>query len=100
MNDGRHETQDATRSLESRECRPIGVESVEYLRMDRIGGLDPSLVIEVAALRREFLLLRAVKVVALARNGVPCDKLCFFSKRLKQTPPYDLAAFLSTRWCP
>ena len=50
VNDGRHQPQHAARALELHQRRPVRVQAVEDLGMDRIGGLDPLLVIDVPTL--------------------------------------------------
>ena len=44
VDDGVHQPQDAARALEALEARPVLVEPVEQLRVDRVGLLDPVLV--------------------------------------------------------
>ena len=90
----RHQAQHAAGALELHQRGPVGVEPVEHFRMDRIGRLDPVLVVEVAALGREFLMLGPVEVVEGAGDRVARDELGLFDQRLEQPPPDDLEAFL------
>ena len=48
VDDGVHQPQDAARALEALEARPVLVEAVEQLRVDRVGLLDPVLVAALA----------------------------------------------------
>ena len=66
----RHQAQHAARALELHQRRPVGVEPVEDLRMDRVGRLDALLVVAVAALGRELRLLRAIEIGEGARGHV------------------------------
>ena len=62
VDDRRHQPQHAAGALERHQRRPVRVQAVEDLRMDRICGADPLLVVGVAALGRKLLVLRAVEV--------------------------------------
>ena len=93
----RHQAQHAARALEFHQRGPVGVEPVENLRVDRIRGLDPLLVVGVAALGRELLVLRAVEVGEGARDHVAVLELRWIGQRLEQPPPHDLKAFLGAR---
>ena len=66
----RHQAQHAAGALELHQRRPVGVEPVEDLRVDRVGRLDALLVVGVAALGRELLVLRPVEVGEGARHHV------------------------------
>ena len=52
---GVHQTQDAARALEALEARPVLVEAIEQLGVDRVGLLDAVLVAAVARLAREVV---------------------------------------------
>ena len=66
----RHQAQHAARALELHQRRPVRIEPVEHLRMDRIGRLQALLVVGVAALGRELLMLRAIEIGEGARDVV------------------------------
>lgn len=70
-----HKAQYATGTLEFHQRRPIGVEPIEDLRMDWVGCLQPFFVVGIAALGRELLVLRSVKVREGARYYVPVLEL-------------------------
>ena len=89
-----HEAQHAARALELHQRRPIGVEPIEDLRMDWIGGLEPLFVVGIAALRREFLMLRSVEVREGARHHVAIFELRRVGHRLEQPSPHNLESFL------
>ena len=55
MDDGVHQAQDAARALEALEARPVLVEAIEQLGMDRVGLLDAVLVAAVTRLARELV---------------------------------------------
>ena len=55
VDDGVHQAQDAARALEALEARPVLVEAVEQLGVDRVGLLDAVLVAAVARLAREVV---------------------------------------------
>src|SRR5882724_4023945 len=95
-----HQTQHATGALELHQRRPVRVEPVEYLRMDRIRGLQPLLVIGITTLRWELLVLRAIKIVELPCYRVPSYKLLFFDQRLEEPPPHDFETFFRAGWPP
>ena len=65
--------------------------------MDRIGGLDPLLVVDIPALRRELLVLGPIELRECPRNYVPVLELLGVRERLEEPPPHDLEAFLRTR---
>jgi hypothetical protein len=50
LDDGGHEEEDAAGALELDQGGPVGVEAVEDLGVDGVGGLDAFLVVGVAAL--------------------------------------------------
>ena len=54
VDDRRHQPQHAARALELVERRPVAVEPVEQLGMDRVGGGEPPLVVALARLEREL----------------------------------------------
>ena len=70
VDDRRHQPQHAAGPLERHQRRPVRVQAVEDLRMDRVCGRDPLLVVGVAAFRRELLVLTAVAVGERARDDV------------------------------
>src|SRR5208337_3350546 len=61
MNDGRHQAENAASPLELVEGRPVVVQAVEELGMDRVRHFDPALVVNLPAVERELLLLGPVK---------------------------------------
>src|SRR5437763_518625 len=94
-----HQTQHAACPLEFVERRPIVVESVEHLRVDRVSHLDAAFVISFAAFRRELLLLRAVQFDEGVGNRVASNELVS-GKWLKQSAPNDLEALVWAGWAP
>ena len=90
----RHQAQHPARSLELHQGGPVGVQPVEDLRVDRVGGLHPPLVVSVAALRRELLVLGAVHVEEGPRHRVPGHELVLLNQRLEQAAAHDLEALL------
>ena len=60
VDDGVHQPQHAARALEALEGRPVLVEAVEQLGVDRVGLLDAVLVAAVAGLAREVVGVRVV----------------------------------------
>ena len=65
--------------------------------MDRVGRLDPLLVIGIAALGRELLVLRPVEVGEGPRHHVAVLELRRIGQRLEQPPPHDLETLLGAR---
>ena len=63
--------------------------------MDRVGRLDPLLVVRLGALRRKFRPLRAVELVELAGHLVTRHELLLFDNRLEEAAADDLEPFLS-----
>ena len=97
MDHRRHQAQHAAGALELHQRGPVGVEPVEDLRVDRVGRLDPLLVVGVAALGRELLVLRAVEIGERARHHVAVLELRRIDQRLEQPPAHDLEALLGAR---
>src|SRR5262245_8201959 len=64
--------------------------------MDRISSLQSLFVIGISAFRREFLMLRAIKVGEGTRDDVAIFKLNRIYHRLKQPPPNNLKSFFGT----
>ena len=100
MDHSRHQAQDAARALELHQGGPVVVETVEDLRMNRVGSLQPVLVIRVAALGRELLVLRAIEVVEGPRHCVARNELRLFHQRLEEAPADDLEPFFCARGPP
>ena len=71
----RHEAQHAAGPLELHERRPVVVEPVEDLGVDRKSRLDALLVVRVAALGRELLVLSPVQVREGPRHHVAVFEL-------------------------
>ena len=90
----RHQPQHAARALELHQRRPVGVEPVEDLGVDRVGRLDALLVLGIAALGRELLVLRPVQVGERRADHVAVLELGRVDQRLEQPAPHDLEAFL------
>ena len=65
--------------------------------MDRIGGLDPLLVVDIPALRRKLLVLGPIELRKCPRDHIPVRELRGVRERLEEPPPHDLEAFLRTR---
>jgi hypothetical protein len=61
VDDGVHQAQDAARALEALEARPVLVEAVEQLGVDRVGLLDAVLVVAIARLAREVVGMAVVE---------------------------------------
>jgi len=97
---GRHQAQDAARALELEQRRPVGVEAVEDLRVDRVRCLDALLVVGVGALRRKLLVLHPVEVGERPRHHVPVLEVRRVGHRLEQPPPHDLETLLGGRRMP
>ena len=90
----RHQAQHAAGALEFHQGRPVRVEPVEDLGVDRIGRLDALLVLGLAALRRELGLLGAVELGEGPRHHVPVLELGGVGEGLEQPPADDLEALL------
>jgi hypothetical protein len=61
MNDGRHQAENAASPLELVQGRPVVVQAVKELGMDRVRHFDPALVVGLPAVERKLLLLGPVK---------------------------------------
>ena len=64
--------------------------------MDRIGGLEPLLIVRIAALGRKLRLLGTVEVGKGPRHYIAVLELRRIGQRLEEAPPHDLEAFLGT----
>lgn len=62
MDDSRHQSQHTASALELHQRRPVVVEPVEYLRVDRIGRFNALLVIRITTLWRKFSLEKQLLV--------------------------------------
>ena len=69
VDDGVHQPQHTAGALEPLQARPVLVEPVEQLGVDRVGLLDPVLVVGVARLARELV---GVLAVELDERRAPC----------------------------
>src|SRR5688572_25317668 len=96
----RHQPKHAARTLKLNKRRPIAVEPVEDLRMDRVGRFDSLLILRIFALGRELRLLRPVQVGECSGNHIAVLELSRICQWLKQSPPHDLESFLCARWSP
>ena len=94
---GGHQAQHASGALEPHEGRPVRVEAVEDLGVDRVRGLQSLLVVGVPALRRKVRVLPAVEVGERPGDGVPVLELAGVRERLEEPAPDDLEAFLGAR---
>ncbi len=95
VNDGCHQPQDAPCTLELHQCGPVGVESVEDLRMNGVGRFDTLFIVRVVAIRRKFRLLCSVKVCKGTCYNIAILELGRIGKRFKEPPPHNFKAFLS-----
>ncbi len=95
VDDGRHQAQHAAGPLELVQGGPVVVEPVEQLGVDRVGHLDPALVVGLPALRRKLLLLRAVQLREGAGHGVAGHEL-LAGQGLEQPAADDLEALVGT----
>ena len=100
VDNGGHQAQHATGALEFDQRRPVAVEAVEDLRVNRVGGLDALLVIAAAALGREFLLLAAIEIGEGAGYHVAVLELRRVRERLEQPAAHDLEALFGARRAP
>ena len=96
MDDRRHQPQHAAGTLKFDQGRPVAIEPVENLGMDRIGRFEPDLVIRITTLRRKLLLLGPVEVGEGPRSHIAVPELCRIGHRLEQPPPHDLKALFGT----
>ena len=96
VNHGRHQPQHAARALELHQGRPVRVQAVEDLGMDRIGGFDPLFVVDVPTLRRKLLVLGPIELRKCPRDHVPVLELRRVRERLEEPSPHDFEAFLGT----
>ena len=90
MDHGRHQAQDTARPLELHQGRPVGIQAVEDLRMDRVGRFQSPFVLPLSATRREGV--AGVGPVGLgecpARQGARIDPVgC---DRLEEAATHDL----------
>ena len=90
VDDRRHQSQHAAGPLERHQRRPVGVEPVEDLRMDRISGDYALFVVGVAALGGELLVLATVELGERSGHHVTILELGRIGKGLEQPPPHDL----------
>ena len=65
--------------------------------MDRIGGPDPLLVVDVPTLGRKLLVLGPIELREGPCNHIPVLELRRVRERLEEPPPHDLETFLGTR---
>jgi len=68
--------------------------------VNRIRQLHPALVVRVAALRREFLVLRAVKFRERLHRRIARDELRLLHQRREKPPPHDLETLVLIRRTP
>src|SRR5680860_803901 len=99
VNDGRHQPQHATGPLEAFEGRPVVVEPVEQLRVDRVGRLQSLDVARLARVSREVGRVRPIEVRQRLRH-LRARRFAFGSHRLEQAAPHDLEALLRARRAP
>jgi len=92
MNHRRHQTQHAARALEFIQSRPVVIEPVEQLRMDRIRRFDPALIFRLAGLGRKLLGVLAVLVRECLNDRVASGEEIGVPDRLEQSPADDLKA--------
>ncbi len=93
MDYGGHQAQHTAGALELDQRRPVGIEAVEDLGVDGVGGAQPLLVIRLARLRRELLALGAVKVIKGAGHRVAGLELVRVNEWLEQAAADNLEAF-------
>ena len=96
----RHQAQHATGALKLDERRPVGVEAVEDLGVDGVGGLEALLVAAVATLGGELLLLGAVEIGEGTGDDVAILELAIFNEGLEEAAAHDLEALLGAGWPP
>ncbi|MGA2257861.1 MAG: hypothetical protein ABSG53_24625, partial [Thermoguttaceae bacterium] len=89
MDHRRHEAQHTTGALEFVKRGPVVVEPIEQLWVDRVGHLDPALVIRLPTLRGEFLLLRSIKLGEGMGDGIAGDEL-IPTEGLEKTAAHNL----------
>ena len=92
MNHGGHESKNSTCSLKLCQCGPIPIKPVKNLRMDRIGVLDPLLVISVPTFGGKFLLLTPVHIPKSPGYHIPLFKLIRIGYRFKEPSLDNLEA--------
>ena len=97
VNDRRHQSKHPTRALERHQCRPVGIQTIEDLGVNRVRGLQPLLVVGVPALRWKLLMVRTVEIGECARDDIAVPESGRVVERLEQAPPDNLEAFLSAR---
>src|SRR5262249_47710744 len=76
------------------QARPIGVESVEEFRVDRIGGFQAALVFSFSACRGKLLGLLAIQFGKLPHDCIAYSKELGIGQGLKQAPSYNLKPLL------
>jgi len=91
----RHQAQYPTGALELHQGGPVGIKPVKDLGVDRIGRLDPFLVVGISAIGREFCLLCPVEVREGSRRHIAMFEQRRVGHGFEQPPPHDLEAFLS-----
>ena len=94
MNYRRHEAQNAAGALKLHQRGPIGIEAVEHFRVNRVSCLEALLVVRIAAVGREFLLLRAVKLHEGFGGRVAGDEQLRVRNGLEEPTPDNLETFL------
>ena len=70
MNHRRHQAQHAARPLKTLQCRPILIEAVEHLGMNRIAGDHTLTVLQLACLHWKYILIRMVHLTECRTDAV------------------------------
>jgi hypothetical protein len=90
----RHQAQHAAGALEFHQRGPVGVKTVKNLGMDWVRGLEPKLVIRIAAFGRKLLAFLAIKIKEFPGHRIAGDELRLLNKRLEEAPAHNFKTFL------
>src|SRR5829696_2440279 len=96
MDDRGHEAKHPAGALEFVQGRPLTVEAVEQLRVDRVGGGESPLVVGLRTAARELGLLAAVKAPECLDDDVAIRSMVGWEV-VEQATADDLEAFLGRR---
>jgi hypothetical protein len=98
VDDLRHQLQNSASSLETVDRRPVFIQSIEALRMDRISLEQALVVTRLLSVRRQFRPFRQVCVCESSTNGLACFRVSHLG--LEEPAANNLERFFRGDWFP
>src|SRR5438876_10279182 len=100
VDDSGHEAQNTASTLETIKLGPVNIKTIKELGVDRISGLQSTLVVTLTAVRWNLLRLGTIQFGESTSDSIAGSEVLLLGDRLKETSTHDLEALLGASGSP